>query len=79
MQNNILKDLSLSLRRISADLKRCKAGDQAVHGLASLNGTSEAMVITVRELLAAAEALVKDTRLYAKGVSDLATQITNTS
>ena len=79
MQTNHLKDLTLSLRRIGADLKRCRAGDMALNGLASLSGTSEALTITLRELQTAAEALAKDARTYAKAVSDLAAQVTNTS
>lgn len=79
MQTSVLKELALSLRRIGADLKRCRAGDMALSGLASLNGTSEAFTITLRELQGAAEALAKDARAYAKAVTDLAAHVTNTS
>jgi hypothetical protein len=79
VDTSVLKELTLSLRRISADLRHCRAGDMALHGLVSLNGTSEALTITVRELQAAAEALAKNARLYAKGVSDLVAQLPNTS
>jgi hypothetical protein len=76
VQPSLLKELALSLRRIGADLKRCRAGDMALHGLASLNGTSEALTITVLELQDAAKALAKDAHAFAKSVGDLASTVT---
>ena len=54
MDNN-LKDLEAAFKQVSADVKKCRAGQQALVQLASFNGAGDAMALTIHELEAAAE------------------------
>jgi hypothetical protein len=72
LEKHLLKSLEDAFNVLNADVKKCRAGHQALVQLAAFNGTGDAMALTIAELEAAAERLVKDARAFAKAVADLA-------
>ena len=72
MDNLTLKSLDAVFKQVSGDVKKCRSGYQALVQLAAFDGDGEAMGLVARELEATAEQLIKDARVFAKAVADLA-------
>ena len=79
MDNLILKSLDAAFKQVSSGVKKCRSGHQALVQLAAFNGTGDAMALTIAELEAASEQLIKDARAFAKQVQDLSTSVIGTT
>jgi hypothetical protein len=75
MDKDTLKSLDAHFKQLGSDVKKCRAGLGALQSLAAFNGTSQATVLTIAELLHATDELAKDARIFAKAVGDLSSSV----
>jgi hypothetical protein len=75
MNTTAIKNLTVSLRQISTDLKRLRAAEQILQGYVRLNPSGDGIGRAIDELQTAATQLVTDSRAFVKLVQDLAASV----